>query len=283
MINILAPAKINLFLRICGKNKSGYHILDSLVTFTTFGDQLKIEPANKDQFILTGDFASLVKVDEENNSVMRALAAFRNAGGAFRQSRITLDKKIPVGAGLGGGSTDAAALLRALNTHCTEPLEEKQLYDIALTLGADVPVCLAGGCQRVANIGEILTPHDLPEIGVVLLVYPGKPLSTRDVFTGFTSQMSGHAGSLGILDIHSLVRLGNDLTETAVTLMPEVGLCLKRLATADGLITAAMSGSGGSCFAFFVNISEANAAANNMKRAGYWTQVSHIHQPERFI
>lgn len=281
MIEVLAPAKINLFLRVCGKNNVGLHVLDSLVAFTEFGDQLTIEPANEDLFSLVGDFAGVIKASKKNNLVMRALNAFRDAGGAFGQSHITLNKKIPVGAGLGGGSTDAAALLRALNKHSPKPLEEKQLYDIAITLGADVPVCLAGGCQRISNIGEILTPHSLPEIGAVLLVNPRIPLLTGDVFSRFTGPISGYAGSLDMLDIINLVRLGNDLTTTAITIVPEVGLCLDRLMAADGIITASMSGSGGSCFAFFANGTKANKAEQHMKTAGFWTQVSRIYHPQK--
>lgn len=281
MIEVLAPAKINLFLRVCGKNNVGLHLLDSLVAFTEFGDQLTIEPANKDLLTLVGDFAGVIKASTKNNIVMRALNAFRDAGGAFGQSHITLNKKIPVGAGLGGGSTDAANLLRALNKHSPKPLKEKQLYDIAVKLGADVPVCLAGGCQRISNIGEILTPHSLPEIGAVLLVNPRVTLSTGDVFSSFTGPISGYAGSLDMLDVTNLVRLGNDLTKTAITLVPEVGLCLSRLMMADGIVTASMSGSGGSCFAFFVNKTKANEAKHHMKTAGFWTQVSHIHHPQK--
>ncbi len=278
MISVLAPAKINLFLRICGKNDLGYHLLDSLVAFTEFGDQLTIEPAKDDQFILTGNFADLVDLSKNNNLVMQALDAFRNAGGAFGKSCVTLNKNIPVGAGLGGGSSDAAALLRALNKYSSKPLEDRQLYDIALALGTDVPVCLAGGCQRVSNVGETLTPHFLPKIGAVLLVNPGIPLSTKDVFTDFAGPISGYAGSLDMLNAPNLVELGNDLTATAIKLMPEVGHCLDRLVTADGILTAAMSGSGGSCFALFIDNAKANVAADLMKKAGFWTQVSHIHQ-----
>ena len=281
MIEVLAPAKINLFLRVCGQNDVGLHLLDSLVVFTEFGDQLTIEPANEDLFTLVGDFAGIIKANTKNNLVVRALNAFRDAGGAFGQSHITLNKKIPIGAGLGGGSTDAAALLRALNKHSPKPLEEKQLYDIAVTLGADVPVCLAGGCQRISNIGEILTPHALPEIGAVLLVNPRIPISTGDVFNNFTGPVSGYAGSLDMLDITNLVGLGNDLTTTAITLVPEVGLCLDRLMAADGIITASMSGSGGSCFAFFVNRTKANEAEHHLKTAGFWTHVSRIHYPQK--
>ena len=115
MISVIAPAKINLFLRICGKNSAGYHLLDSLVAFTDFGDCLTIKPAHRDELFLTGNFADTINVHSKNNLVMRALNAFRQNGGSIGPLHIVLEKRIPVGAGLGGGSSDAAALLLAIN------------------------------------------------------------------------------------------------------------------------------------------------------------------------
>ena len=193
MINVVAPAKINLFLRICGKNAQGYHLLDSLVAFTKFGDHLTIEPAHKDELVLIGDFASTINTHPKDNLVIRALNAFRQSGGGIGPLRIVLEKKIPVGAGLGGGSSDAATLLLAINERSKTPLSQDDLYGIGLKLGADVPVCLTRSCHRIANIGEILCPHDLPKIDAVLLVNPQVSLSTRDVFTNF----SGSGGKCG--------------------------------------------------------------------------------------
>ena len=277
MIEILAPAKINLFLRVCGKNTAGFHLLDSLVAFTEFGDRMTIEPASEDKLILTGDFGNQLKIEEEKNLVLLALDAFRSAGGTFCHLRITLEKRIPISAGLGGGSTDAAALLQTLNEHSDNPLSENQMYQIALKLGADVPVCLKGGCQRVANIGQTMKPHNLPKMAAVLLINPRKRLSTSDVFKRFEDPMSGYAGSLATLGVTALVGLGNDLTKTAVSLVPEIDLILKRLANTNGLITAAMTGSGASCFAFFNNIGNAKKAAKKMQTIGFWAKVSQIY------
>ena len=194
MINITAPAKLNLFLRICGKNNAGYHLIDSLVAFTEYGDNLTIYSAEKDELVLTGEFAGTINTHIKNNLVIRALNAFRQNGGNIGPLRIILEKKVPVEAGLGGGSSDAAALLLAINEQSKTPLSQKNLYDIGLKLGADVPVCLARGCQRVANIGEVLTPHDLPKMGAVILVNPGVALSTKDVFKSF-AQSNKKSGS----------------------------------------------------------------------------------------
>ena len=284
MMNVIAPAKINLFLRICGKNNAGYHLLDSLVAFTEYGDNLTIYSADKDELVLTGEFASTINTHTKNNLVIRALNAFRQSGGCIGPLRIVLEKKIPVGAGLGGGSSDAATFLLAVNKLSERPLSQCNLYNIGLKLGADVPVCLARGCQRIANIGEVLTPHDLPKIGAVLLVNPGVALSTTDVFGSFAHSSrkfgSGFSGPLSMLNAAEIVRLGNDLTETAASLVPQIKRCLDELTAARGVVAAAMSGSGASCFAFFENKDAAKTTAKHLQNMGYWAQVTRIFQPK---
>ncbi len=279
MITIVAPAKINLFLRICGKTDDGYHLLDSAVVFTHFGDHLTIEPAHDDQLAIIGEFASGL-ANADDNLVMTALNGFRAAGGVIGGLSITLEKNIPVGAGLGGGSADAAAFLRAVNALSSMPLGKDALYHLAASLGADVPVCLAGGCQRIAGIGETMTPIDLDFAGAILLVNPRIPLSTKEVFTRFTGPTSGFAGSVSNLDAAGMVRLGNDLTATAVELAPAINSCLDRLARSKGAIATAMSGSGASCFALFDHIDNAEIAAATLENAGYWARASMFYQPD---
>jgi 4-diphosphocytidyl-2-C-methyl-D-erythritol kinase len=279
MITIVAPAKINLFLRICGKTDDGYHLLDSAVVFTHFGDHLTIEPAHDDQLAIIGEFASGLE-SADDNLVMTALRGFRAAGGVIGGLSITIEKNIPVGAGLGGGSADAAALLRAVNALSSMPLGKDALYHLAASLGADVPVCLAGGCQRIAGIGETMTPIDLDFAGAILLVNPRIPLSTKEVFTRFTGPTSGFAGSVSNLDAAGMVRLGNDLTATAVELAPAINSCLDRLARSKGAIATAMSGSGASCFALFDHIDNAEIAAATFENAGYWARASMFYQPD---
>ena len=143
-------------------------------------------------------------------------------------------------------------------------------------------MCLARGCQRIANIGEILTPHDLPKIGAVLLVNPRVALSTKDVFDSFAHSNrksgSGFGGSLSTLNAANLVELGNDLTETAASLVPQIKLCLDKLTETKGVLAAAMSGSGASCFAFFENREAAKITEKHLQNMGYWTQVTRILQ-----
>ena len=279
MITIVAPAKINLFLRICGKTDAGYHLLDSAVVFTHFGDHLTIEPAHDDQLAIIGEFASGLE-NADDNLVMTALDGFRAAGGVIGGLSITLVKNIPVGAGLGGGSADAAALLRAVNKLSTAPLGNAALNRLAASLGADVPVCFSGGCQRINGIGKTMTPVDLNFAGSILLVNPGIPLSTKDVFTRFTGPQSGFAGSLSSLDAAGMVRLGNDLTTIAIELAPAINSILNRLAGSKGALATAMSGSGASCFALFDHIDNAEIAAAEFKNAGYWARASMIYQPD---
>ena len=212
--------------------------------------------------------------------MMIALKGFRAAGGVIRGLSITLEKNIPVGAGLGGGSADAAALLRAVNTLSTTPLGSDALNRLAARLGADVPVCLAGGCQRIAGTGETMTPIDLDFAGSILLVNPRIPLSTKDVFTRFAGPKRGFAGSLSHLDAAGMVGLGNDLTATAIELAPAINNCLGRLAISKGAIASAMSGSGASCFALFDHIDNAEIAAAEFENAGYWARASMIYQPD---
>ena len=288
MISVLAPAKINLFLRVCGKDDRGYHHLDSLIVFTEFGDRLTFEPAANDALIVTGEFSRALDNAEiatprfnrqtQDNLVMRALDGYRQAGGVIDGLAITLEKNIPVGAGLGGGSADAAALLRAVNALSRAPLDSSVLYDLAASLGADVPVCLAGGCQRIAGIGDSMTPFTMPQTGAILLANPRIPLSTKDVFTHFGGHYSGFAGSLDGLDAAGLVALGNDLTPAALALVPQIRSCLEIMEAASGVKCAAMSGSGASCFALFEQASDAKAAAAQLETAGYWAIASQIYQ-----
>ena len=288
MISVLAPAKINLFLRVCGKDDRGYHHLDSLIVFTEFGDRLTFEPAAYDALIVTGEFSRALDNAEiatprfnrqtQDNLVMRALDGYRQAGGVIDGLAITLEKNIPVGAGLGGGSADAAALLRAINALSRAPLDSSVLYDLAASLGADVPVCLAGGCQRIAGIGDSMTPFTMPQTGAILLANPQIPLSTKDVFTHFGGHYSGFAGSLDGLDAAGLVALGNDLTPAALALVPQIRSCLEIMEAASGVKCAAMSGSGASCFALFEQASDAKAAAAQLETAGYWAIASQIYQ-----
>ena len=270
---IHAPAKLNLNLRITGRRDDGYHFLDSVVVFTAFGDWIELEPAQVDRVVVTGDFASSVGAGEDN-ICFRALAAFRDHGGVADCHSITIDKRIPVGAGLGGGSSDAAAILRYLNNASPTPLTDEKLVEAALSLGADVPVCLAGTAQRMQGIGEILTPVDPVPHGHLVLARADAMLPTAEVFKSLRGSGSAEATPLLSSEISGsvakIIAAGNDLQAAATSLSPDIAGVLGRLRGTEGVIAAQMSGSGSACFGLFDNGNAAANAAETLAQDGIW-------------
>ena len=296
----MAPAKVNLYLRICGRRDDGYHLLDSAVIFTAFGDQISLTPATTDSLTVTGAFATILSHDlnhdcdtpdgnavqnlSSSNICMQALNAFRHAGGLIAPLNITLDKRIPVGAGLGGGSADAGAMLRALNAHADTPVTTETLHAIAASLGADAPACLRAHSLRMTGIGDQITPLTLsatkrPDANI-LLANPLIPLATKDVFATLHSNIQeqdrGHAGDISQLGATALVGLGNDLAETAIKLVPEIASLLTLLRQQRGCQIAAMSGSGASCFALFDSAKTCQQAETVLGKSGIWAEATHI-------
>ena len=296
----IAPAKVNLYLRICGRRDDGYHLLDSAVIFTAFGDQISLTPDTTDSLTVTGAFATILSHDlnhdcdtpdgnavqnlSSSNICMQALNAFRHAGGLIAPLNITLDKRIPVGAGLGGGSADAGAVLRALNAHADTPVTTETLHAIAASLGADVPACLRAHSLRMTGIGDQITPLTLsatkrPDANI-LLANPLIPLATKDVLATLNSNIQeqdrGHAGDISQLGATALVGLGNDLAETAIKLVPEIATLLTLLRQQRGCQIAAMSGSGASCFALFDSAKTCQLAETVLGKSGIWAEATHI-------
>lgn len=264
----LARAKVNLYLHVAGRRSDGYHILDSLVAFADFGDELTVKAASDLSLSVDGDGAAELPLDE-SNLVLAAASALRNACHITTGAALSLHKILPIAAGLGGGSADAAAALRLLCRHWELRLDDARLQRLALALGADVPVCLAGKPARMQGIGEALTPlADFPELPV-LLVNPGRALATPDVFRA-TRRHSGTADwpSAGFSDSDRLMDFldgcGNDLQPAAQTLVPEIAVVIDALATCKGCTLARMSGSGATCFGLFTDHSDAREAEQRM-------------------
>ena len=153
-----APAKINLCLKIGKKRPCGYHELASVVGFTEFGDAINIQLSNLDELILSGRFSADIETKSSNNLVMKSLNALRNLNHYIPPLKITIDKQIPVGGGLGGGSSDAATVFLALNKIFDLNISKKNLTEIALRIGADVPVCLYRNFMLMGGIGEQVYP-----------------------------------------------------------------------------------------------------------------------------
>lgn len=251
----LAPAKLNLFLHITGIRADGYHTLESVVCFTSLSDTLDFAPADTLSLTVTGPFASLVST--EDNLVLRAARALSSTHGAA----ITLGKHIPVGAGLGGGSSDAATTLLALNTlwGCNLPLDA--LETIAQTLGSDVPACLRHTPQRMEGTGHILTPTTLQKGLAAVLVYPHAPLSTQAVYARCSPLLKGEA-TASALDC--LTHTRNDLEPAAFQLMPQLQTLLHAIQSTNPLL-ARMSGSGSTCFGLYENAAIATKAETHLK------------------
>jgi 4-diphosphocytidyl-2-C-methyl-D-erythritol kinase len=283
-VQVTAPAKINLFLEITGKRTSGYHILDSLFTFSDFGDVLHFQvPANEWSLSVSGDFASSIS-DEPlcDNLILKAARLLSAKLPDSFPTSISLDKAIPVAAGLGGGSVDAAACLLALQQLWPTKPTEAELQKLALQLGADVPASLLSQSQIVRGIGDDRTLiADFPSFEI-LLVNPRIPLSTKAVFQNWTPDFSSarswpkSGNKEGWLDfIHSRI---NSLQATAIRICPEIQLILTSLNELEGCQLARMSGSGPSCFAIFNNDQEAHHASRELARLrpNWWVKQTRL-------
>ena len=265
-----APAKVNLSLRVTGRRPDGYHELDSCVVFTEWADRLSIVAAGRLDLALTGPFAPAL-ADQIDNLVIRAARRLAAHAGRAPDVRLILDKRIPVAAGLGGGSADAAATLRGLNRLWDLGLASSELLALALELGADVPVCLLGRPARMRGIGERIEPIAVPALDLVL-VNPRRAVATARVFAGLGSIRSPGptatplpAGRADLLDW--LRTSGNDLEEPARRLMPLIDEVLAALAGQPGCRLARMSGSGATCFGVFDDPQAASHAAAALRRA----------------
>jgi 4-diphosphocytidyl-2-C-methyl-D-erythritol kinase len=269
-----APAKVNLFLHVIGRRTDGYHLLDSLAVFPAVGDALSAAPAADLTLALDGPFAAALAA-EPDNLVLRAARALAVAAGVAPRARLALTKNLPVASGIGGGSADAAAALRALQRLWRMRLPAPALLSLALGLGADVPVCLASTATRMGGIGEALsaTPS-LPPCGMVL-ANPGVAVSTPAVFRARTGTFSPPATlPPGWPDLAAmaadLARLGNDLEAPAVSICPVIGEVLAALRAYPDCRLARMSGSGPTCFGLFPDAAAAAAAAAELRRPGWW-------------
>jgi len=240
MITELAPAKINLALHVRAKRPDGYHEIETLFAFCRDGDVVTVAEVGHDSFTITGPFSNALAA-ESNNLVLAARDAFAAAFGALPPLAITLDKRLPVASGIGGGSADAAAILRALGRVRGVAVED--MAEIALTLGSDVPACLLRRSAYGRGRGEELEPVDGLSGRPILLVNPGVAVSTAAVFAGWDGIDRGPL----VADATSR----NDLEAPACVIAPVIGDVLALLAAAPGATLARMSGSGATCFALF--------------------------------
>ena len=286
-----ARAKVNLTLRVVGRRTDGYHDLESVVAFGDCADRLTLTAGPELKLQIAGPLAEACGATADN-LVLKAAHLLAERVGGLKLGMFTLEKMLPVAAGIGGGSADAAAALRLLARLNDLALDDARLTEVALETGADVPVCLASHACDMTGVGEGLLPLNLPKLPCVL-VNPGVPVATRDVFTalglhrgeilvGATDVIESLAwpdGGASLSDwIKALSVIGNDLEAPAIRIEPRIGAVLSALGEAEGVQLARMSGSGATCFALFASRAEAQAAARELLREhpAWWIHAGEL-------
>jgi 4-diphosphocytidyl-2-C-methyl-D-erythritol kinase len=279
----LAPAKVNLALHVTRRREDGYHDLESLVVFADLADELQAVPAKADTLTIGGPFGRGLGTGE-GNLVSRAAAAFRARWPDAVETGLAMHliKNLPVAAGIGGGSADAAAALRLMASLSSQPIAVTELAALAASLGADVPACLISAPLVARGVGEVLSP--LPEFPSchIVLVNPLIPLPTADVFRRLRAHDNyplpelpsplTRPAQLGIW----LAETRNDLQPPAVKLVPVIGDIVEELAATQGCILARMSGSGATVFGLFGSSGQAHQAAQVMRasHADHWVAAA---------
>jgi 4-diphosphocytidyl-2-C-methyl-D-erythritol kinase len=262
MLTEIARAKLNLALHVRARRPDGYHELETLFAFVEVGDVLRVAPADAPDFRVTGPFAASLS-GEGDNLVTRAAARFAEVFGGGVHA-IELEKHLPVASGIGGGSADAAATLRALARLHDIALDDPRLFAIADRLGSDVPACLLGKTALGKGRGEQLAPVAGMPGTPVLLVNPGVAVSTAEVFRRWDGVDHGPLGPDPLAG-------RNDLEPPARAIAPVIGEVLEKLASQDGVTLARMSGSGATCFALFDSEDACAGAAAKVARPGWWS------------
>jgi 4-diphosphocytidyl-2-C-methyl-D-erythritol kinase len=272
-------AKVNLTLRVIGRRVDGYHDLESVVAFADCADRLTLDPGAKLSLVTSGPLAAACGLTSDN-LVLKAAKLLAERVPDLKLGAFALEKMLPVAAGIGGGSADAAAALRLLARLNGLAIDDVRLVDVALETGADVPVCLASHACDMTGVGESLLPLNLPKLPCVM-VNPCVPVATKDVFTalglrngellvGATDVFESPAwpdGGATVDDwVEALAIVPNDLEAPAMRIQPVIGEVISALHSADGALLARMSGSGATCFAIFADGAKAHAASETIRR-----------------
>jgi 4-diphosphocytidyl-2-C-methyl-D-erythritol kinase len=271
-------AKVNLTLRVVGRRVDGYHEIESVVAFADCADRLSLAPGSALDLTMSGPLAQACG-ETADNLVLKAARLLGERVPGLKIGRFTLDKVLPVAAGIGGGSADAAAALRLLAQLNGLALDDQRLIDVAIETGADVPVCLTSRACDMTGVGESLLPLCLPVMPCVL-VNPRVPVATRDVFAAlglrYGELLVGASDVIQAIAwpekgasvedwVEVLAASSNDLEAPATRIQPAIGEVIAALSAANGAWLARMSGSGATCFAIFENTAEAQRAAQKIQ------------------
>ena len=278
-------AKVNLTLRVVGRRTDGFHDLESVVAFADCADRLTLTPGSELALQMAGPLAQACG-ETSDNLVLKATRLLAERVPGLKSGSFTLDKVLPVAAGIGGGSADAAAALRLLAKLNGLALDDERLLEVALATGADVPVCLLSRACDMTGVGDTLTPLSLPIMPCVM-INPCVPVPTKDVFkalglrngellVGATDIFRGtdwpEAGASVEDWVEVLAASTNDLEAPAMRIQPVIGEVIAALNATNGAWLARMSGSGATCFAIYENTAEAGRAAEKIRRdhPGWW-------------
>jgi len=272
-------AKVNLTLRVVGRRTDGFHDLESVVAFADCADRLTLTPGSELTLQMSGPLAQACG-ETSDNLVLKATRLLAERVPDLKSGTFVLEKVLPVAAGIGGGSADAAAALRLLAKLNGLSLDDERLLEVALATGADVPVCLASRACDMTGVGETLTPLSLPILPCVM-INPGVPVPTKDVFkalglrngellVGATDIFRGtdwpEAGASVEDWVEVLAASTNDLEAPATRIQPVIGEVISALNATNGAWLARMSGSGATCFAIYENTADAGRAAEKIRR-----------------
>jgi 4-diphosphocytidyl-2-C-methyl-D-erythritol kinase len=271
-------AKVNLTLRVVGRRVDGYHDLESVVAFADCADRLTLTPESGLDLKTTGPLAGHCG-EAADNLVLKAARLLAERVPELKLGSFTLDKVLPVAAGIGGGSADAAAALRLLARLNGLALDDARLLEVALLTGADVPVCLSSRACDMTGVGETLLPLNLPKMPCVM-VNPRVPVATKEVFAALGLR-SGEllVGASDVIRatawpedgasvedwVEVLAAASNDLEAAATRIQPVIGKVIAALSATNGAWLARMSGSGATCFAIYENTAEAQRAAQKIQ------------------
>lgn len=285
IIHQFAPAKLNLYLHITGRRADGYHDLDSLVAFASIGDEVAVRPFEGFRFEMTGAQAdALSQENDEDNLAVKAARSLAELTGHELDAHLVLVKNLPIASGIGGGSSDAAAVLRALAQHWGLAKDDPRLMQAAARHGQDVPVCVRVENNYMTATGVLPAPK-LPRADIVL-VNPGKALATPAVYKEYRE--GGDAFSpLSRLEktpenvaelVAALKARGNDLYAPACRLMPEIQEIIESLEASGECLLARMSGSGATCFGIFADATSAKSVAAQIRvaRPRWWVETGMI-------
>jgi 4-diphosphocytidyl-2-C-methyl-D-erythritol kinase len=282
-------AKVNLTLRVVARRSDGYHDLESVVAFADCADRLTLTPGSELALQMSGPLAQACGATSDN-LVLKAARLLAERVPDMKSGSFTLDKVLPVAAGIGGGSADAAAALRLLAQLNGLSFDDERIIEVAELTGADVPVCVNSRACVMTGVGETLQPLALPKLPCVM-VNPGVPVATRDVFDALglrNGELLVGATDVLLQDrswpetdasiaewIEAFVEVGNDLEAPAARIQPVITEVLSALGESAGVKLVRMSGSGATCFAIFADDATAQRAAEKIRRAhaAWWVHA----------